>query len=131
MESFKILTRELMRLEKKYWQAMRDHDLKTALSLTDFPCVVAGAQGVVSVDQKQFEAMFNSHTETINSLKFDGDPHVRLLNDDTAIVGYKIHSRVTADGHEAEQNCVDTSTWVKRGAQWKCAMHAEAIAATA
>jgi hypothetical protein len=38
----KPLKDELLALENKYWQAMQDKDVKTALSMTLDPCVVAG-----------------------------------------------------------------------------------------
>ena len=35
--------RELVDLERRYWQALKDRDVATALELTDEPCIVAGA----------------------------------------------------------------------------------------
>ena len=37
---------EILDLERRYWQAMQDRDLRTAVSLTEFPCLIAGASGV-------------------------------------------------------------------------------------
>jgi hypothetical protein len=45
---------ELFELEKKFWQAMKDRDVATAVALTDFPCVVSGPQGVSEVDEPTF-----------------------------------------------------------------------------
>lgn len=49
--------KDLLKLEKRYWQALKDGDVDTALGLTDEPCIVAGPQGVSSIDKKQFESM--------------------------------------------------------------------------
>ena len=45
---------QLIELEKEYWRAIRDRDTKAALRLTDDTCVVAGSQGVASLDQQSF-----------------------------------------------------------------------------
>lgn len=120
------LTRDIIGLEKKYWQAMVEHDMQTALSLTDFPCVVAGPQGVQSIDKAQFEKMFNSHDqEEIKKFDFVNDPEVRQLSDDSAVVAYKTRSLVAKDGKEQPMEAIDTSTWIKRDNKWLCAMHTE------
>jgi len=40
------IERELVDLERRYWQALKDRDVAAAVELTDEPCIVAGAQGV-------------------------------------------------------------------------------------
>jgi hypothetical protein len=119
-------THELIELEKKYWQSMVDKDLDTALSLTDFPCLVAGVQGVHSIDREKFISMFQSHQETINEFTFLEEPSVRILTPDTAILAYKMRLRFTTDGKDSTEEVIDTSTWVRRNGHWVCAMHAEA-----
>lgn len=84
------MTKEILGLEKKYWQAMIDQDLQTAIS--------------------QFD---------------EKNAQVRLLGPDMAVVAYKVHSRFGAKGKDREMDAVDTSTWVKRGDKWVCAMHTE------
>jgi uncharacterized protein YndB with AHSA1/START domain len=32
-------------LEERFWEALKERDVETALALTDFPCIVAGPQG--------------------------------------------------------------------------------------
>lgn len=125
MHNTEILKRKLMGLEKKYWQAMRDKDLAAALSLTDFPCVVASAHGARTIDRRQFEEMFNSQKGQIGTLNFGSNPQVRMLNDDTAVIAYEIHGTMKAENAERKLDAIDTSTWVKRGENWLCAMHTE------
>lgn len=125
MQNTSNLTIELLGLENKYWQAMKDKDLGTALSLTDFPCVVAGTHGVMSVDRVQFEKMFNAPHEEIESIELAEHAEVRLLNENTAIIGYNIRCQSKVDGKDRKTEAVDTSTWVKRGDKWLCAMHTE------
>lgn len=121
------LSKEIIGLEKKYWQSMQDHDLLTAVKLTDFPCIVAGQHGARSVDKEQFIEMFNSHeAETVRSFKFDDSKtEVRQLGPDIAVVAYQINTTFTKDGKTRIVNAIDSSTWVKRGDKWACAMHTE------
>ena len=127
MKSLNATTQEILGLEKKYWKAMQEHDLKTALELTDFPCVVASAQGIRSVDREQFEKMFNSQNEeSIRTIDVDqSSAQVRLVTPETAIIAYQLRTKFTHEGKELDMKAIDTSTWIKRKNKWVCAMHAE------
>lgn len=121
-----ILAREILNLEKKYWSAMKDHDLNAAMALTDFPCLVAGAHGIMSVNKQQFADMFESHHETLRIFNFDEDKtEVRQVSPDTAVIAYQVHTSVTRNGEQRIIDAIDTSTWVKRNGKWLCAMHTE------
>ena len=48
---------EILDLERRYWQAMREQDVRTPMSLTEFPCLIAGASGVRSVNRATYEKM--------------------------------------------------------------------------
>lgn len=128
MNKTESLLKELLGLEKKYWQAMRDHDLETAMSLTDFPCLVAGPHGVRSVTKDDYKKMFESRKQdNIKSFKFDEkNAKVRQLTEDTAVVAYQVETAFTHEGEEKSMKAVDTSTWIRRDGTWVCAMHAEA-----
>ena len=52
--------KELLELERQYWQAMQDRDVQAAVQLTEFPCIVAGASGTMRVEQPAFEQMMQS-----------------------------------------------------------------------
>ncbi len=120
------LSENIFNLEKKYWAAMRDHDLEAAISLTDFPCLVVGSKGARSIDRSQFEKMFNGHQQDlIKEIKFEENPEVRQLGPDTAVIAYKINSTVERDGKTVPMNAIDASTWIRRNGKWVCAMHTE------
>jgi len=124
----KTVEAELLSLEKRYWQALKDQDAETAMRLTDEPCIVTGAQGVGAIDRKTLGAMVKSASYTL--LRFDIKPgaQVRLLSDDVAIVAYQVHEELTVDGKPVALDAADSSTWVRRDGHWLCAMHTEAIA---
>ena len=118
---------ELLRLEKRYWQAIKDKDIDTAKRLTDFPCIVAGARGVGSIDEDAFVGMMKSASYTLKRFEIKNE-QVRLLRDDIAIVAYQVREELTVDGENVTLDAADLSTWVRRGGRWVCAAHTESVA---
>jgi ketosteroid isomerase-like protein len=123
----KTLERELLDLERKYWNAMKANDVDEALKLTDDPCIVAGASGHARVDKKTFRQMMTSAPWKIRDFEIKDDAEVRLLNDDVAILAYKVEEKLTVDGEPVSFEAADASTWVRRGDKWLCALHTESI----
>ncbi len=119
---------ELLALEKRYWQAIKDRDVDAALRLTDDPCLVAGAQGVARIEGRAFADMMKASRYTLEDFEVDDDAQVRLLSDDVAILAYKVHERLTVEGMPVTLDASDASTWVRRDGRWLCALHTEAIA---
>jgi hypothetical protein len=121
------LESELFELEKKFWQAMKDRDVATAVALTDFPCVVSGPQGASEVDEPTFTKMMKSEHHKLDAFELGSDPKVRLVRDDVAVLAYKAHEALTVDGERIELDVADSSTWIRRDGQWRCAQHSEAV----
>ena len=117
---------ELVQLEKDYWQALKDQDVDADIQLTDDPCIVTGAQGVASIDHKTFKGMMANPSWTIEDYDVT-DVQVRMLADDVAIVAYKVKEDLTVEGKPVTLEAADSSTWVRRGGRWVCALHTEAI----
>ena len=120
--------KELLGLEKQYWQAIKDRDAEAAMRLSDDPCIVTGAQGVGTIGKQALAAMIGSARYTLNSFELSDDAEVRLLGDDVAIVAYKVHEELTVEGKRVAVDAADSSTWVRRDGRWLCALHTEAIA---
>lgn len=118
--------KELVQLEKQYWQAMKDKDVEAAIRLTDDPCIVTGAQGVASIDREAFRGMMTGAPWSLQDYDVS-DVQVRLLSDDVAIVAYKVTEELTVEGKPLKLEAADSSTWVRRGGRWVCALHTEAI----
>jgi hypothetical protein len=122
-------TAELFALEKQYWQALKDNDLEAALRLTDEPCIVTGAQGVMRLDKATLRKMFASDSQVWQLRSFElGDPEVRMLANDVAILAYKVHEEVVVEGKTLTLDANDASTWIRRNGAWVCALHTEALA---
>lgn len=123
----KTVEAELLELEKRFWQALKDQDADTAMRLTDEPCIVTGAQGVGAIDRETLGAMIKSASYTLQRFELKEGAQVRLLGDDVAIVAYQVHEELTVDGKPVAFDAADSSTWVRRDGRWLCAMHTEAI----
>jgi hypothetical protein len=123
-----MIERQLVELERRYWQALKDKDVEAAIDLTDDPCIVAGAQGVGSIDHATYMAMMENASWTIVDFEIRDDVQVRLLNDECAIVAYTVHEELTVDGAPVSIDAADTSTWVRRDGRWLCALHTESLA---
>ena len=119
---------EILDLERRYWQAMKDRDVRTAVSLTEFPCLIAGASGVQSVDQASYEKMLTGAKWQIQEAEIEDGAEVRQLTDDVAVVVYGVSEKMTVEGKPVDLHAFDSSVWVRRGDGWKCAAHTEAVA---
>jgi hypothetical protein len=123
----KTIEAELLDLEKRYWQALKDQDVDTVMRLTDEPCILTGAQGVGVIDRETLGSMVKSASYTLDRFALNDDAQVRLLRDDVAIVAYQVHEELTVDGKPVTLDAADSSTWVRRNGRWLCALHTEAI----
>jgi hypothetical protein len=108
---------QIIELEEKFWQAMKDEDIDGAVSLTRFPCVITGPQGMRLVTEDDFRTMMGAHSgEVFQHIELK-NKQVEFLNDDTAIITYE----TTMNG----KDLLDVSTWVRQGNGWLCAFHSE------
>jgi len=117
---------QLLEMEKKYWQAIKDRDVQAAMRLTDDPCIVTGAQGVARISQKQFASMLQAGGWTLHHFDLS-DVQVRVLSEDVAILAYKVKEVLTVEGKPLTLEASDSSTWVRRDGNWVCALHTEAV----
>jgi len=116
---------QILELEKKYWKAMETRDFNTVKTLTHFPCIVAGKDGVRSVDEPSFKKMFDSGEGRQLKVLNISDAESEIIGKDNAIIGYIIELEYGVDGQKSSGKCACTSTWVKENNNWICAMHTE------
>jgi hypothetical protein len=95
--STQAVEKELVQLEKQYWQALKEKNFEAAMRLTDDPCIVTGAQGVASIDREAFKGMLSDSSWSVQDYDVS-DVQVRLLSDDVAIVAYKVTEDLTVEG---------------------------------
>ena len=118
--------KELIQLEKRYWQALQDQDGATAARLSDEPSILAGAQGVSSLDRKTIASMFDAFESKLESFELKS-PQVRFLTDDVAVVAYTVHEELIVEGKPLAVDAADSSTWIRRDGGWLCALHSESL----
>ncbi len=121
------LEKELLGLEKQYWQAMKDRDVATVMRLTDDSCIVAGPQGFALISRRALGDMMQNANYTLDEFDLQDDAQVRLLSDDAAVLAYKVHTEMTVEGKPVSIDAADASSWIKRNGRWVCALHTEAI----
>lgn len=117
---------EVLSLENDYWNAIKDHDVDTALDLSDDGCIVVGAQGIARLDREQLRSMMECPSYTLREVALD-DAEVTMLRDDVAVVAYKVREEIDVDGTTFTVEAADASTWVRRDGRWRCSLHTESL----
>lgn len=102
---------------------MEDHQYETVKNLTHFPCIIAGRNGVQSVDEPSFKKMFESGEGS--KIKVSGylDVISQLPTQQTAVTAYVIELLDTKENKSVKCSC--TSTWIKENDRWLCMLHTE------
>ena len=120
---------ELVDVERRFWNAMKEKDAAAASELTDEQCVIVGAQGVSAIDAKTMAKLTSEGQWELEQFSFDEQKRqIRFLTDDIAIVAYPVRERVVVDGETLPVVANDSSVWVRRDGQWRCALHTESLA---
>jgi hypothetical protein len=121
------LQKELLTLERQYWQGVKDKNIEACMRLTDDPCIVAGASGVARIDRKTFTKMMQNAKYTLEEFELSDDAQVRAIGNDVAILAYKVREKLTVDGKHVTMEASDASTWVRKNGRWVCALHTESL----
>ncbi|MNJ95522.1 hypothetical protein D3C87_132340 [compost metagenome] len=116
---------QILELEKRYWKAMETRDFDTVKKLTRFPCIVAGKDGVRSVDEASFKKMFDSGAGSQMKVLNISDAESDIIDERTATLAYLIELEYEVKDQKSSGKCACTSTWVKENGNWICAMHTE------
>jgi ketosteroid isomerase-like protein len=117
---------EIIALETQFWNAIQAKDVPGATRLMGEACIVTGAQGVGQIDKPTFAKMMETGTWVLREYSFS-DIKVIRATDDVAIIGYKVHEKLTVEGKPLTLDAADASTWVRRNGSWTCALHTESV----
>ena len=120
------IEKQLLDLEKQFWQSQQAKDVEAALQLIDDPCIVAGPQGVARIDKQTFAKLMTTANWTLRGFDIE-DVQVQRLSDDVAVIGYKVHLELTVEGQALTLDAADASTWVRKNGRWLCALHTESV----
>jgi hypothetical protein len=119
--------REILDLEHRYWQALKDRDGDAAKALCDESCIIAGPHGFGEVSRDQLGEMVPRANYELLGFDIDEDAKVMRLGNDLAIIAYDVHERVKIDGEEVGLDAAETSTWIRKDGKWLCAAHTESL----
>lgn len=119
-------SKELIDLEKKFWQSMVDEDTDTAVSLLDEPALMVSAHGAMQFDRKQYRDMAEHGDMVIRSFELS-DMNVVFPTEQTAVLTYKVKQELGHRGQKdkIEQEMADSSVWLHKDGKWLCVMHTE------
>jgi len=115
---------DIMTLERRFWQAMQDMDLETAVSLLDSPSITVAARGVVRFAPDQYRAMAQSGNARITAFALF-DEQVIFPAPDVAVAAYGARQSFTVNGEHHDMVVYDTTTWVRKNGRWLACAHTE------
>ena len=118
---------ELVDLETKFWQSMVDEDTDAAISMLSEPALMVSPHGAMQFDHTAYRRMAEQGSMVLKDYHLS-DMRVLSPSDDTAILTYTVEQSLSPRGRSdggVTQKMTDTSVWVRRQGQWRCAMHTE------
>jgi hypothetical protein len=117
---------QIIDLETRFWQSMKDKDVDTAKSLIAQEGLVTGPMGTMTINPEKYAQMTRDGQWTLENFEMK-KVEVVQPTPDSAIIAYEVHQTGDMKGQPMDLRCADSSVWVKEGADWKCALHTETI----
>ncbi|MFD1709469.1 nuclear transport factor 2 family protein [Ottowia sp. GY511] len=122
---------DIEKLEHAFWQTIVDGRHQEGAAMLTEPAVMVMGRGAMRFDHAQYLQMAGQADAAIEKFALS-DVEVLLPTDDVAVITYKVQRTMKpAGGQPAEMATVDSSTWVRQGGQWLCAVHTESMAPAA
>lgn len=119
--------KKVVELEQQYWQALMDKDVEKVLQLTADPCLITGAQGVISLDHATYRKMMEQEA-TYELLEFSIDEmQTSAVTPEVVTTAYKVTENMVVEGKPLTLKAADSTTWARQGDRWVCVLHTEAI----
>lgn len=116
----------LIDLEKKFWQSLVKQEPAVAMEMLNEPSLMVSSHGTLKFDRAGYRKMAEQGKMFLSSYELS-DIDVVFPNDAMAILTYRVkQDMATRDSDEhTVQEMNDTSTWIRSGGKWLCAMHTE------
>jgi hypothetical protein len=110
--------------ERETWDAMKRHDPAAFARLCLEECVEIYSNGHVLTLQ---DVLAQEPDTEIKEFQME-DVKVSLLNEQTAIIRYKVLAKTSYKGKENPARWkLASAVWVKRGTEWKAALYQETL----
>ena len=117
---------QIIDLETRFWQSMKDKDVPTAQSLIAKECLITGPMGSMRINPAKYGEMTRDGKWRLDNFTFS-DIEVIAPSDDVAVIAYKVHQTGAMKDKPMDLHAADSSTWIRDGDGWKCALHTETI----
>ena len=117
---------QIIDLETRFWQSMKDKDVDTAKSLIAQEGLVTGPMGTMTINPEKYAQMTRDGQWTLENFEMK-KVEVVQPTPDSAIIAYEVHQTGDMKGQKMDMRCADSSVWVKEDGDWKCALHTETI----
>lgn len=120
------MSKDIITLEKKFWQSMVDEDTETALSMLDEPSLLVSTHGAMQFSHAQYRKMAEQGGMVIKSFELS-DMNVVFPTDEMAVLTYKVKQSLAERGKSElrEEEMTDASVWMQKNGKWVCVMHTE------
>lgn len=115
---------DIMALERRFWQAMVERDVDTAIALLDDASVSVAGHGIHHFTPGQYRDMAEAGDAHITAFDFS-DERVIFPTPDVAIASYRAEQSFTVEGRRHDRVVYDTTTWVRKGGAWRASAHTE------
>lgn len=117
-----VLSKELVEMERDFWQAMVDRDWEFCRRAMADDVLVVSAQGIMG--KEEILAMLADPRGRMVKYHTD-EPTVRELSDDSALLSYRAQMTGEYDGKQMEMDIYASTIYVFRHGQWLAAFHQE------
>lgn len=119
-------SKELIDLERKFWQSMVDEDSDTAISMLNEPSLLVSSHGAMQFDHEQYRQMAEHGNMVIKAFELS-DMTVVFPTDQTAVLTYRVTQSLLERGKSEllKQDMADASVWAQKDGKWLCVMHTE------
>lgn len=117
---------EIIDLERRFWQSLKDKDVPTAQAMIADQSRSTGPSGITPMDPQKFGQLMREAPWTLDNFTFS-DVDVIFPTDDVAVITYKVHQTGEMEGKPMDLNAADSTVWAREGDSWKCALHTETI----
>ena len=119
-------SKTLIGLETRFWQSIVDNDANVAIDLLTEPAMMVSSHGAMKFDHAGYRKMAEQGSMVVRSFEIK-DVEVVFPTDTTAVLSYRVRQGISPRGKKdvVTEDMNDTSTWVRDGEKWRCAMHTE------
>ena len=118
--------KDVVDLERKFWQAIVEQDSDTATELLCEPALMVSTHGAMKFDHDGYRKMAEEGSLILTSFELS-NMQIVFPNENTAVLTYHVRQNLKPRtvGSPMIQEMNDTSTWIRTLDGWKCVVHTE------